>query len=132
MEAFVEDLLLTLAHSGKSIKVYVQAHFPWLHEIVLGLFAAINSLRILAYVPQIVKAAKDENGASAISYMTWTLFLVSHLTTIGYAVIVLGDLLMALIFFGNAMACVAILAVAFWKKRRHAKAIIQTSAAGRG
>ena len=39
-----------------------------LEEITLALFAACNSVRVVAYVPQILKAAADQNGASAISY----------------------------------------------------------------
>ena len=65
-----------------------------------------------------MKAARDSNGASAISYSTWGLFLVSHLATIIYAIIVLSDLIMAAIFFGNSVACLAILLVAMWNRRR--------------
>jgi hypothetical protein len=45
-----------------------------LQEITLALFAACNSIRVVAYVPQILKAATDKNGASSISLMTWGLF----------------------------------------------------------
>ena len=76
--------------------------------------------RILAYVPQMLTVAKDINGASGISYTTWTLFLMSHLTTIAYAIIYLGDLVMALIFLGNVLACLAIIAITFVKPRRYA------------
>ena len=50
-------------------------------EITLLLFAACNSVRVIAYVPQILKAATDKNGASSISFMTWSLFLLAHLST---------------------------------------------------
>jgi hypothetical protein len=33
-------------------------------------FAVFSSLRTISYVPQIVRIAKDRNGASAISYST--------------------------------------------------------------
>jgi hypothetical protein len=33
------------------------------------------------------KFAEDANGASAVSYTTWTLFLISHLTTISCALV---------------------------------------------
>ena len=36
-----------------------------LEEITLALFAACNSIRVVAYVPQIFKAANDKNGASS-------------------------------------------------------------------
>lgn len=90
-----------------------------LEEITLALFAACNSVRIFAYMPQIHKAAKDTNGASAISGATWSLFLVAHLSTIAHALVNLGDWWLATCFTGNAVCCVAILGIAYWKKRQH-------------
>ena len=37
-------------------------------------FAVFSGLRTVSYVPQIVRIAKDRNGASAISYPTWMLW----------------------------------------------------------
>jgi hypothetical protein len=95
-------------------------HKEWLRTAVFSAFTVINSLRILAYVPQMLVAAKDTHGASGISYATWTLFLVSHLTTISYAIVCVGDSVMALIFLGNALACLAVVAITFFKRRQHA------------
>ena len=36
-------------------------------------FAFFSSLRVVSYLPQIIKVASDTNGASAISYSTWAL-----------------------------------------------------------
>jgi hypothetical protein len=121
--AFMEDI----SYLGLLAKVHAQANFPWLPAAILSLFAAINTIRIVAYVPQIVRAAKDKNGASAISYTTWGLFFVSHLATIAYALVCQGDMLLALIFSGNAIACLAIVGVTFIKRRkfRHAVAAAQ-------
>jgi hypothetical protein len=105
---------------GAAFRNHVELNHAWLLSGVAGAFAIVNSVRIVAYVPQIVRAAKDNNGASAISYTTWSLFLVSHLTTIAYAVVVVGDLVMALIFLGNAAACFAIIGVTFVRRQRHA------------
>ena len=58
-----------------------------LEEITLALFTACNSIRVVAYLPQIHKAATDRNGASSISFMTWMLFLIAHLSTVAYALI---------------------------------------------
>jgi hypothetical protein len=33
-----------------------------LEDVTLALFAACNSFRVVAYVPQILKAANDKNG----------------------------------------------------------------------
>jgi hypothetical protein len=88
-----------------------------LEEITLALFATCNSLRVLAYLPQIHKAAVDKNGASAISRATWSLFLLAHASTIAYALVNRSDLWLALCFAGNALCCVVILAIAWWKDR---------------
>jgi hypothetical protein len=91
-----------------------------LEEITLALFAACNSFRVVAYVPQILKAATDRNGASSISFTTWLLFLLAHLSTVAYALINRDDWGLAACFAINAVCCVAILAIAYWKRRRHA------------
>jgi hypothetical protein len=91
-----------------------------MEEMTLALFAACNSLRIFAYLPQIHKAATDSNGASAISYTTWSLFLLAHLSTVAYALVNKGDVWLAACFAGNAACCMAILVIAHWKARHHA------------
>lgn len=60
-------MLSRIAHGGMTIE-----------DITLAAFTLCNSLRVVAYVPQIVKAARDRSGAEAISFATWGLFLVSH------------------------------------------------------
>src|SRR5262245_49434046 len=92
-----------------------------LEEITLALFATSNSLRILAYIPQLRKAATDENGASAISYTTWSLFLLAHLSTVAYALVNRADWWLALCFAGNALCCVAILTMTHLNRRGYAK-----------
>jgi ABC-type molybdate transport system permease subunit len=109
-----------LEDSGLGVKAYFSSRHEWFATVVLGVFTFTNSLRVLAYVPQMLKAAQDENGASAVSYSTWTLFLISHLTTIAYALVCLGDLVMAFIFLGNAFACLTIIAITFVKRKRYA------------
>ena len=92
-----------------------------LEEMTLALFATTNSLRILAYIPQMRKAATDRNGASAISYTTWSLFLLAHLSTVAYALVNRADWWLALCFAGNALCCVAILTMTHLNRRGHAK-----------
>ena len=60
-------------------------------DITLAVFTLFNSLRFLANVPQIAKAIKDQSGAEAISFGTWALFLVSHLSAMAYAIVNQGD-----------------------------------------
>ncbi len=44
-------------------------------DIMPATFTLCNSLRVLAYVPQIAKVATDRSGVEAISFSTWDLFL---------------------------------------------------------
>ena len=103
-----------------------------LEDVTLTLFAACNFIRLFAYPPQIYKAATDKNGASAISYTTWGLFLIAHLSTIAYALVNRSDWWLATCFAGNAVCCMAILAVAYRKSVAHARtAAIGTVIPGR-
>jgi uncharacterized protein with PQ loop repeat len=88
-------------------------------EIALVLFTVCNSFRIVAYLPQIHKAATDRNGASSVSCTTWTMFLVAHLSTAAYALVNRSDWALAGFFAGNAICCAAILVVVGWKRRDH-------------
>src|SRR5882672_11330656 len=56
-------------------------------DITLAAFTLCNSLRVVAYFPQIARAARDTSGAEAISFGTWGLFLVSHTSATAYAVV---------------------------------------------
>ena len=87
-------------------------------DLALGLFACCNSVRILGYVPQIIRIVRDRDGARAISYGTWLSFALSHLSTVAYAVLVVSDLRMAAIFGANTVACVIILILTIHKRRR--------------
>ena len=101
-----------------------------LEEITLALFTACNSIRVFAYVPQIHKAATDKNGTSVISRMTWSLFLAAHLSTVAYALINRSDPWLAICFAGNALCCVAILAIAYWRGETTRRSCCRSKRAG--
>ena len=90
-----------------------------LEEITLAFFAVCNSLRVFAYLPQIHKAATCRNGASSVSSTTWGLFFLAHLSTVAYALVHRSDWQMAALFAGNAVCCLIIIGIAYWKHRRH-------------
>ena len=92
-----------------------------LEDITLAFFAACNALRIFAYLPQIQKVATDQSGATAISCTTWLLFLVAHLSTVAYAMVIQVDWSLAACFSVNAACCVVILALTYRKRRSHAR-----------
>ena len=114
--SFVQEL----NDSVEVFKKHVESQYDWVPTLAFTLFTFMNSIRIFAYVPQLLKVTEDRNGASAISYSTWILFFLSHLTTVTFAIFYVGDLVMALIFSGNALACLAILLVTLVKRRNHA------------
>jgi hypothetical protein len=94
-------------------------------DITFALFVACNSIRLVAYLPQIHKAATDRNGVSSVSCTTWLLFLLAHLSTIAYSLVNRSDWVLAACFTSNAICCIAILAVVHWKRRKHARANLQ-------
>lgn len=91
-----------------------------LSDLTLLAFTGCNSLRVLAYVPQILRIVRDDTGCSAVSHATWGMFLIAHASAVAYALVNASDLRMATIFAGNAACCLAILVLASLKQRRHA------------
>ena len=85
-------------------------------EVALALFAVCKGVRVFAYVPQILAVARDVGGASAISYSTWGLFAISNLSTVAYAVLVIGDWRMAAVFVANTICCLVIVCLTAWKR----------------
>ena len=88
-------------------------------DITLAVFTLCNSLRVVAYVPQIAKTVRDRSGAEAISFGTWGLFLISHTSAMAYALVNKEDWTMVSLFLCNALGCGAILLIAAWKRSRH-------------
>ena len=84
-------------------------------DAALLVFTTCNTARVFAYLPQIVKIGRDRQGAAAISYTTWMLFGVSHLSTVAYAILVVDDWRMAAIFAANTLCCGVIVGVTAWK-----------------
>src|SRR5919112_6380926 len=85
-------------------------------DAALGVFTLCNTARVFAYLPQMIKIGRDTQGASAISYATWILFGVSHLSTVAYAVLVVDDWRMAAIFTANTGCCAIIVGLTAWKR----------------
>jgi hypothetical protein len=88
-------------------------------DITLAAFTLCNSFRVLAYLPQIAKAARDGSGAEAISFATSGLFLVSPASAVAYALVNKEDWTMAAMFLANAVGCDIILIIAAWKRSWH-------------
>jgi hypothetical protein len=99
-----------------------------IEDITLAAFTLCSSLRVVAYVPQIARAIRDRSGAEAISFGTWSMFLVSHASAVAYALVNKADWTMASVFLGNALGCAAILLIAGYKRSRHRRRRIEETA----
>ena len=88
-------------------------------DLTLAVFTLFNTLRFLAYVPQITRALKDRSGAQAISLGTWSLFFVSHLSAMAYAIVNQRDWTMATLFLLNGMGCALIIVIATVKRSQY-------------
>ncbi len=80
-------------------------------------FAACNALRIAAYFPQMFKLAREPRAAHSFSYATWALFTAANLSTAGYALGVLGDVVLGLVHALSALCCGALIGLAMWRCR---------------
>ena len=89
-----------------------------LSEASLWAFTAFSGLRLVSYLPQIYRVARDLNGASAISYATWALWTGCHVSTGLYAAINLGDSLLAAASVLYALCCLAVIVITAAKRRR--------------
>src|SRR5262245_1478474 len=82
-------------------------------------FAAFSGLRTISYVPQIVRIAKDRNGASAISYPTWLLWTGANATTAMYAATNLNDVWLAVVSSIYALCCLVVIVLTACKRLAH-------------
>lgn len=97
-------------------------------DVTLTIFTLCSSLRVLAYVPQITRAAKDNSGAEAISFATWGLFLFSNVSAVAYALVNVQDWTMAAMFLCNAVGCATVLLIGAWKRSRHRSRLAEQAA----
>ena len=92
-----------------------------LAELSLYLFTCFNGARLISYVPQICRVARDANGATAISYLTWSLWTGANVSTGLYAFVNLGDLMLGVTHSINALCCTAVIVLTAYKRSRFAR-----------
>jgi hypothetical protein len=96
-------------------------------EITLVLFSAFNALRVAAYLPQILRVASDSDGAKAISYTTWCVWIGANGSTAAYALVITPSLALFVVSALNALGCAAVVALTAWKRRQIAMRIAAAS-----
>jgi fumarate reductase subunit D len=85
-------------------------------EVTWLAFAVFSGLRTISYVPQIVRIAKDHNGASAISYPTWLLWTGAHVSTGMYAAMNLNDVWLAVGSSIYGLCCIIVIILTMFKR----------------
>lgn len=86
-------------------------------QLLIGIYLVTNGLRVLSYVPQIVRVYKDKAGAQAISLGTWSFWTFSNLTTAAYALAILQDPFLLVVFGGNTACCGLLVGMVLAKRR---------------
>ena len=91
-----------------------------LEDIIFLAFTGFNFLRLGSYLPQIVRVAKDQHGASAISVSTWMIWVGANGTTSIYALVTLGDPWIAVVHAVNTACCLVVVSLTIWKRLQFA------------
>ena len=86
---------------------------------VLGVAFGFFNIRLASYFPQILAVARDQNGASAISFLCWLIWIGANGSTGLYAWVKLADIPLALISAFNAACCAAVFILAIYKRNKH-------------
>lgn len=87
-------------------------------EAVFIAFSFFNALQIVSYIPQIVAVARDANGATAISYSSWAVWMGGGAATTAYALINIWDIWLAMVNGVHAVCCLAVIVLTAWKRAR--------------
>jgi hypothetical protein len=93
-----------------------------IEEFIISAYAIMNSLRIFAYLPQIVTVLRASDRAEAVSLLTWTFWTLANIATTAYSAVILEDVLSMVIFAGNSVCCALVVSIVGWKRKRYSSA----------
>ena len=86
-------------------------------DVAYDLFTVFHALRLVCYLPQIYKIARDTSGAVAISYSTWILWAAANSLTAIYSFTGPGHIMLAWINGLNALCCATVIVLTAFKQR---------------
>jgi uncharacterized protein with PQ loop repeat len=78
--------------------------------VIAWSFLLTNGARLITYLPQILAVWRCQDGARALSLITWTSWVVSHVTALLYGAVVLHDPFFVVVSLIN-LVCSAIVVV---------------------
>jgi hypothetical protein len=87
-----------------------------LETAIVASFTFFNTARLVSYIPQLLVIARDRNGATAVSYLTWTIWVCANVSASAYAGMIARDLALCFIYAMNGFFC--LLTVAFTAYKR--------------
>lgn len=87
-------------------------------DLSLLAFAACNTLRVAAYLPQMLKLYSHPGAAASFSYASWWLFAAANASTAAYGQLVVGDAVLAVLSAFSAVCCGVLIGLASWARRR--------------
>ena len=88
-------------------------------EIITYMYIIFNSGRVFSYIPQIIAVFKEQNPVLAISLITWSFWTAANFTTALYATVVLPDVLLAAMSYGNTFCCAVVVLLVIYKRYKY-------------
>lgn len=89
-----------------------------IEPLIVAAFSFFNTIRVVSYVPQMVRIARDTNGATAVSFLTWTLWACANGSTAAYAGVIIGDRALCLVSSINTLCCAIVICQTIYKRHR--------------
>ena len=84
-------------------------------------FSAVNSIRVVFYLPQIVAVARSTDGARDIALSTWGMWALTNGLGTAYGALVAHDLVLALSFALSLLCCATTIALTLVQRVRWAR-----------
>lgn len=100
----------------------------WFIKAVIFMYFIFNTIRVFSYVPQIIAVSRDTTPAKGISLLTWSFWVIANLTTGLYATVVLPDMLLAIMSYGNTLGCAIVVGIVIYKRNKYGNSFINFKA----